>query len=90
MMRAYSVVIHFVAPYVGAWIETFTPHSNSRANQVAPYVGAWIETQTMRMPTNSKIKSHPTWVRGLKLLLVLKTPPGSRVAPYVGAWIETQ
>ena len=33
--------------------------------------------------------SHPTWVRGLKLLLC-PTIPEHIVAPYVGAWIETQ
>ena len=32
--------------------------------------------------------SHPTWVRGLKLLLVLMQAK-ELVAPYVGAWIET-
>ena len=34
---------------------------------VAPYVGAWIETDTA--PLNDfETLSHPTWVRGLKLL----------------------
>ena len=35
------------------------------------------------------MRSHPTWVRGLKQLEVLATK-GIAVAPYVGAWIETQ
>ena len=34
-----------VAPYVGAWIETFRERlTRTRFKQVAPYVGAWIET----------------------------------------------
>ena len=34
-----------VAPYVGAWIETFDPSGVGQIYlQVAPYVGAWIET----------------------------------------------
>ena len=34
--------------------------------QVAPYVGAWIETKSSPL-AQSLTKSHPTWVRGLKL-----------------------
>ena len=34
-------------------------------------------------------KSHPTWVRGLKLLDYVHARTRKRVAPYVGAWIET-
>ena len=33
-----------VAPYVGAWIETFDLFKDSFNISVAPYVGAWIET----------------------------------------------
>ena len=33
--------------------------------------------------------SHPTWVRGLKLILMILLMLISKVAPYVGAWIET-
>ena len=33
---------------------------------VAPYVGAWIET-IYRLTVELQLKSHPTWVRGLKL-----------------------
>ena len=32
---------------------------------VAPYVGAWIET-TLLLKVKYLLKSHPTWVRGLK------------------------
>ena len=34
----------YVAPYVGAWIETDKSYTLLNAFQVAPYVGAWIET----------------------------------------------
>ena len=34
-------------------------------------------------------KSHPTWVRGLKLVKSDYQPAPGEVAPYVGAWIET-
>ena len=34
----------FVAPYVGAWIETKLERVLKSRLFVAPYVGAWIET----------------------------------------------
>ena len=34
-----------VAPYVGAWIETYNSAVAQRQRLVAPYVGAWIETE---------------------------------------------
>ena len=33
--------------------------------------------------------SHPVWVRGLKLALIIATATAYHVAPRVGAWIET-
>ena len=33
--------------------------------------------------------SHPTWVRGLKLIGLGYNPSVDDVAPYVGAWIES-
>ena len=59
-----------VAPYVGAWIETSIANAAQTGISVAPYVGAWIETEAKRM-ANYVYKSHPTWVRGLKLFLPL-------------------
>ena len=55
-----------VAPYVGAWIETVPVDVQTTQLDVAPYVGAWIETAHR---SKGKVfgKSHPTWVRGLKL-----------------------
>ena len=50
-------------------------------------MGAWIETDIVGLH-RIKNKSHPTWVRGLKLLIVIRLTEFC-VAPYVGAWIET-
>ena len=55
-----------VAPYVGAWIETVVEELKQARAQVAPYVGAWIETRRYGGCQLSQ-RSHPTWVRGLKL-----------------------
>ena len=35
------------------------------------------------------MRSHPTWVRGLKLRRLKLSVLATLVAPYVGAWIET-
>ena len=56
---------------------------------VAPYVGAWIETSATWLLTIHRFRSHPTWVRGLKLALMCVGVQAQEVAPYVGAWIET-
>ena len=77
-----------VAPYVGAWIETAKSHQVECAVNVAPYVGAWIETSFLLYRLIHS-KSHPTWVRGLKLEHKHYHKYDLQVAPYVGAWIET-
>ena len=51
-------------------------------------MGAWIETCSFGL-FNVINSSHPTWVRGLKLISGNLQVEGSLVAPYVGAWIET-
>ena len=56
-----------VAPYVGAWIETRYRDVVHALPLVAPYVGAWIETGGGG-ESGGNPPSHPTWVRGLKLL----------------------
>ena len=56
---------------------------------VAPYVGAWIETDAVSSKIMRISKSHPMWVRGLKLRLEGSRDGCLGVAPYVGAWIET-
>ena len=70
-----------VAPHVGAWIETYWILLYGFGSWVAPHVGAWIETKAGKRRITSKRKSHPTWVRGLKLaalytfvILVLSHP----------------
>ena len=35
------------------------------------------------------MRSHPTWVRGLKRSCLCRRAMRYKVAPYVGAWIET-
>ena len=52
-------------------------------------MGAWIETKATAY-YHYKHKSHPTWVRGLKLIYHYEENTENNVAPYVGAWIETR
>ena len=40
---------------------------------VAPYVGAWIETLRTCSRYFPRLRSHPTWVRGLKRLIFLES-----------------
>ena len=51
-------------------------------------MGAWIEINKSFTEHGIVIGSHPVWVRGLKLLLVVRLVFGLLVAPRVGAWIE--
>ena len=78
----------YVAPYVGAWIETVHSHAETLKHGVAPYVGAWIETPVCNSVNSKTFSSHPMWVRGLKLPF-FPYISFHFVAPYVGAWIET-
>ncbi len=72
------------------WVRGLKHHSHKChfCALVAPYVGAWIETSSFEDDVK-KFKSHPMWVRGLKLLVKLLKSVIWTVAPYVGAWIET-
>ncbi len=36
--------------------------------KVAPFTGAWIETKSIVIVTNTVLVSHPSRVRGLKLI----------------------
>ena len=54
---------------------------------VTPCVGVWIETKTRNLWIVTFL-SHPAWVCGLKLTLVL-IPVVLCVTPCVGVWIET-
>ncbi len=56
-----------VAPFTGAWIETDVVKRLDHRHLVAPFTGAWIETRrSSRTPRRNK--SHPSRVRGLKLV----------------------
>ena len=89
MLPMAALISWSVAPYVGAWIETKRKKTRLvRQYPVAPYVGAWIETLQLHLFRNF-LKSHPTWVRGLKLSKRTRHDIERKVAPYVGAWIET-
>ena len=65
-MQSFVISRSYVAPYVGAWIETSKSINMEIKVKVAPYVGAWIETFAV-FCDGKLVKSHPTWVRGLKL-----------------------
>ena len=51
---------------MGAWIETAIQSNTTAESDVAPRVGAWIETDNKEVFIDV-MKSHPEWVRGLKL-----------------------
>ena len=55
---------------------------------VAPFTGAWIETIHKIQLHHKRRMSHPSRVRGLKLLFLLSWHK-ALVAPFTGAWIET-
>ena len=55
---------------------------------VAPYMGAWIEIILVMLRLQVHHRSHPTWVRGLKLDNHIRYLLDDTVAPYMGAWIE--
>ena len=78
-----------VAPLTGAWIETALPVPHARGGRVAPLTGAWIETIPGTCAWTATRASHPSRVRGLKLVRGSRVRPGRQVAPLTGAWIET-
>ena len=51
-------------------------------------MGVWIET-CLVAGLDWVYESHPSWVCGLKLNLLIFLQSGSRVTPFVGVWIET-
>ena len=56
---------------MGAWIETTYYRNRDQEQTVAPYMGAWIETNKFDNWRDNGL-SHPTWVRGLKLVYLSK------------------
>ena len=79
-----------VAPFMGAWIETPASSAAASAASVAPFMGAWIETRFSQAPRLLSVRSHPSWVRGLKLEESEEDGEIVWVAPFMGAWIETR
>ena len=77
-----------VAPYVGAWIETYIFKRLYAEIQSHPTWVRGLKLST-RKGFQAVQKSHPTWVRGLKLYCYFFKVSNKTVAPYVGAWIET-
>ena len=74
---------------MGAWIETIADTGPQSTEYVAPFMGAWIETMRAISGVGAP-KSHPSWVRGLKLQNEKNIVQDSVVAPFMGAWIETR
>ena len=73
---------------MGVWIETHNANANVITPYVTPFVGVWIETLSIIALRNA-LASHPSWVCGLKLLMVLFLSFLMSVTPFVGVWIET-
>jgi len=55
----------FVAPFTGAWIETFNAFQCRAILAVAPFTGAWIETFQFVIISMVN-QSRPSRARGLK------------------------
>ena len=67
MTKFYKNIL--VAPFTGAWIETPVRRNDCSVLFVAPFTGAWIETQDGAfIDLAQPWQSHPSRVRGLKLL----------------------
>ena len=86
---AVTLMPSFVAPCVGAWIETKAVVMISTMNMMS--LPAWERglKQCKRGKQSHKVQSLPAWERGLKQKIVSIRGNPSRVAPCVGAWIET-
>ena len=52
---------------MGAWIEILLNPLVCNGKIVAPFMGAWIEISSRLNCSWTWRKSHPLWVRGLKL-----------------------
>ena len=58
---------------MGAWIEIYTKDYIKEYVIVAPFMGAWIEIYKPELEKQSKIASHPLWVRGLKFKIIMSS-----------------
>ena len=79
----------YVAPCVGAWIETSTIFSRLMLKAVAPCVGAWIETAGYK-PGNMAAFVAPCVGAWIETFITSILYCNIHVAPCVGAWIETE
>ena len=73
---------------MGVWIETPLVHFINWQKIVTPCMGVWIETTIANIGAVI-LRSHPVWVCGLKLALLLHRVR-LLVTPCMGVWIETQ
>ena len=87
VIRYFSVF--FVAPFVGAWIETCVLSCGSPQSRSHPLWVRGLKHIEPAPPVPGDL-SHPLWVRGLKLFHYHAQWVVIRVAPFVGAWIETR
>ena len=81
--------LQYVAPRVGAWIETTTFPSIILTFTSHP---VWVRGLKPHANYSTGVRrqlSHPVWVRGLKLPKLFTINFLILVAPRVGAWIET-
>jgi hypothetical protein len=79
-----EVIEFFVAPFTGAWIETFGSVTFTILFMVAPFTGAWIETSRNNHWIDIASKSHPSRVRGLKPVQTQDGLSQMIVAPFHG------
>ena len=73
---------------MGVWIETTTRLKRDQILGVTPFVGVWIETTLELYKYNYQL-SHPSWVCGLKHIVLGTQIINITVTPFVGVWIET-
>ena len=68
-----KIPLPLVAPYVGAWIETFDASGVGQAYLSHP---TWV--RGLKLPLSqsymTEVESHPTWVRGLKRIGLVQAP----------------
>ena len=76
-------VLLYVAPHVGAWIETIYTQDCNRQRSVAPHVGAWIETELVdEIGDTIKVAPHVgAWIETIDSLnsfsgILRRTPCG--------------
>ena len=62
-----------VALFMGAWIENIGATIFSLAVCVALFMGAWIEISSQHVCPIKSLRSHSSWVRGLKFLTLVFT-----------------